>query len=74
MAVIPENRVEPFNDDRVCPKCGGADCTLKFCRGETGVQIRKALGCPVWYEAEHLHVTCARCRYKWTEYTKDKGE
>lgn len=50
--------MERFSEDTVCPKCGGHETRVSFCRG-----CSVYIGCK--WEGEHMHVQCTRCGYDW---------
>jgi hypothetical protein len=53
---------QPFDPDRLCPKCGfvddGAYPTVMYCYGPGCAEEDD--------EFEHLHQTCGLCSYMWT--------
>lgn len=57
----------------ICPKCGWAGATMRFCRGLMAP-------CPLAYTDQrgelpyHLDVKCQRCNYIWIMATKDHVE
>ena len=50
-----------------CPKCGCDNSKVEFCQGIGGKT--KKTGCET--AGEHLHRTCSRCGFEWTELCLD---
>ena len=64
----------PYNATASCTKCGGKEIGTWYCAKDTWVQsdgerrCSRGSGDPAWTaEHEHLHRSCARCRYGWVE-------
>lgn len=63
----PTVTLPTFQEAAVCPKCGGSEISVRYCRG-----FRDALwGWPcnaITFEGyEHLDRHCKRCGYRWLE-------
>lgn len=54
-----------FNLNAECTKCGAIDISIIYCSGGTSTCYK--------YE-EHIHRTCRRCGYNWTEMCLDSKE
>lgn len=65
----------PFAERPACPKCGGAEVALEYCRAEhaddIGLRVQTTIGGRT--ADEHLDVTCRRCGFGCLMACRDAG-
>ena len=61
-------KLEPFNPDIRCPKCGHEDIHARFDKDEYECLYSE----PKW-KGEHIHRHCRRCSFNWIEAALDSG-
>ena len=65
-------KLPPYDENAVCPHCGGAEIEKRFSAGIGGGQQQCRYGAcddPVGRDEPHFHRRCDGCGYEWVEAT-----
>lgn len=63
----PTATLPAFQETAVCPKCGGTEITVRYCRGGSDSLWRWPCNSIFYAGHEHLDRQCKRCGYRWLE-------